>query len=344
VAGARVEITMPTRMKDIAEDLNLSVVTISKVLHQHPDIGPETRERVLQRMKDLNYRPNLTARALVTGRTYAIGLIVPDLVHPFFGEVAKALSSVLRAKGYSLVLSSSEDDPRLEQQEIDQLVARRVDVLIVASVQSDGEGFRRLQEQKTQVVLIDRRFEKVAAHFVGIDDIEAGRLATEHLLEVGCRHLAHIGGPDVSTAKGRLDGYREVLARRNIEERPGTIILRGHGDDAGSQSGYAAMRTLLGLKPRPDGVFCYNDPTAMGAMKAVVEQGLRVPEDVAIVGCGNVAYADFLRIPLTSVDQRSSEMGMLAGKLAFSVLQNPPKRPKKVVLTPRLVRRDSTSR
>src|SRR5581483_996780 len=147
--GSRLESkSMATRLKDIAQDLNLSVVTVSKVLRDHPDIGHRTRERVLQRMKELDYRPNLAARALVTGRTYAVGLIVPDLVHPFFGEVAKALSSVLRVNGYSLVLSASEDDPNFEQQEIDQLLARRVDVLIVASVQQQGDGFRRIQEQK----------------------------------------------------------------------------------------------------------------------------------------------------------------------------------------------------
>src|SRR5437763_17079583 len=116
---------MAARLKDIAQDLNISVVTVSKVLRDHPDIGPETRARVLQRMKELNYRPNLAARALATGRTYAIGLVVPDLVHPFFGQVAKALSGVLRRNGYCLVLSSSDDDPELEQEEIDQLLARR---------------------------------------------------------------------------------------------------------------------------------------------------------------------------------------------------------------------------
>lgn len=335
---------MPTRLKDIAQDLNLSVVTISKVLRDHPDIGHETRERVLQRMKELNYRPNLTARALVTGRTYAIGLVVPDLVHPFFGEVAKGLSSTLRTKGYSLVLASSDDDPKLEQQEIEQLLARRVDVLMVASVQHRGESFQLLQEQKIPVVLIDRNFESVAAHFVGSDDIQAGRIATEHLLDVGCRRLAHIGGPDVSTAAGRLQGYREVLLEHKIEERAGTVIQREHADDASDQSGYSAMRALLELRPRPDGVFCYNDPTAMGAMKAALDAGLRVPDDVAVVGCGNVAYADFLRIPLTSVDQHSGEIGKLAAKLALSVLETPPKRPKQVVLAPTLVLRASSGR
>jgi LacI family transcriptional regulator, galactose operon repressor len=335
---------MAVRLKDIAQDLKISVVTVSKVLRDHPDIGPQTRQRVLQRMKELNYRPNLAARALVTGKTHAVGLIVPDLVHPFFGQVAKALSGVLRRKGYSLIVSSSDEDPALEQEEIDQLLARRVDVLVVASAQRNVERFRQIVEQKTAVVLIDRKIDGLAAHFVGIDDVEAGRLATEHLVQVGCRNLAHIGGPDVSTAAGRAQGYREVLARRNIKELPDTVMMRDHGGDAGDRSGYDAMKRLLEFTPRPDGVFCYNDPTAMGAMKAALEAGLDVPDDVAIVGCGNVAYADFLRIPLTSVDQQSEQIGERAGKLALSVLENPPGRPKKVVLQPRLVERASTQR
>lgn len=335
---------MAARLKDIAQDLNLSVVTVSKVLRDHPDIGPETRGRVLQRMKELNYRPNLAARALVTGRSSAIGLIVPDLVHPFFGDVAKALSGILRSKGYNLILASSDDDPLLEGREIDHLLASRVDVLVVASVLKHGEVFQRIQEQKTPLILLDRRFEGVPANFVGIDDVEAGRLATEHLLEVGCRHLAHIGGPDVSTGAGRLRGYREVLVRRRIEERPETVVLREHGDDAGALSGYKTMQRLLTLHPRPDGVFCYNDPTAMGAMKAVIDAGLRVPQDVAIVGCGNVVYADFLRIPLTSVNQHSAEIGKRAAKLALDLLKKPSDRLKQVVITPDLVKRESTRR
>src|SRR5690242_19925500 len=124
---------MEIRMKDIARDLGVSVVTVSKVLRNHSDISQQTRERVLRRIKELNYRPNLAARALVTGRTHSIGLIVPDLVHPFFAEVAKGLSRVLRKRDYSLMISSSEEDPALEQSAIDQLLARRVDALIVAS-------------------------------------------------------------------------------------------------------------------------------------------------------------------------------------------------------------------
>src|SRR5512140_2071878 len=118
---------MSTRMKDIARDLGVSVVTISKVLRNHPDIGDETRERVLASVKELDYHPNLAARSLATGRTYLVGLVVPDLLHPFFAEVAKSLSDVLKENGYYLIVSSSDEDPALEEQEIKQLLSRRFD-------------------------------------------------------------------------------------------------------------------------------------------------------------------------------------------------------------------------
>ena len=335
---------MPARLKDIAQDLSVSVVTVSKVLRNHPDISAETRERVLKRMKELNYRPNLAARALVTGKTYAVGLIVPDLVHPFFGQVAKALARGLRRKGYSLVLASSEDDPEFERQEIEQLLSRRVDALVIASSQVTVESFRRIEEHKTPYILIDRRFAGLAAHFVGVDDAAVGRIATEHLIAAGCRRLAHIGGPEVSTALGRAAGFRQVLAAHSFAHRPEFVVMREHGDDAGDGSGYEAMKRLLALKPPPDGVFCYNDPTAMGAMKAVLEAGLDVPNDVAVVGCGNVTYADFLRVPLTSVDQHSEAIGERAAKLALSILDESPARPRQIILEPELVERASTQR
>ena len=261
---------MTVRMKDIARDLGVSVVTVSKVLRNHSDISQETRERVLKRMKELNYRPNLAARALVTGRTNALGFVVPDLVHPFFAQVAKGLSRVLRKKGFSLVIASSEEDAELEQQEIEQLLARRVDALVVASTQWTVESFRRIEEQKTPYVLIDRRFVGLQANFVGVDDEAVGSLATEHLIEQGCRKIAHIRGPEVSTAVGRVEGYKRALAKRGLSPMPGYIVTGRSGDDSGDISGCEAMRHLLSLDPRPDGVFCYNDPTAMGALKALV--------------------------------------------------------------------------
>ncbi|MFL6414697.1 MAG: LacI family DNA-binding transcriptional regulator, partial [Bryobacteraceae bacterium] len=177
---------MATRLKDIARDVGVSVVTVSKVLRNHTDISIETRDRVLKRIEELNYQPNLAARALVTGRSQLAGLVVPDLVHPFFAELAKGISSVLRTRGYGLVIASSEEDPDLERQEIGQMLARRLDVLLIASTQWTVETFRKIEEQHRPYLLVDRKFSGMAANFVGSDDFEVGRMATEHLIQNGC--------------------------------------------------------------------------------------------------------------------------------------------------------------
>jgi LacI family transcriptional regulator len=337
---------MAVRMKDIARDLGVSVVTISKVLRNHEDISEQTRQRVLKRMKELDYEPNLAARALVTGRTLTIGLVVPDLVHPFFSEVAKGLSSVLRNKGYSLLISSSEENPELEREEINHLLARRVDALLIASTQWTVESFRRIEERKRPYVLIDRSFAGLVANFVGVDDEEVGSMATEHLISVGCQRIAHISGPDISPALGRVAGYRRALARHGLNVPAGYIQTAGTSDNAGDVSGYEAMHRLLSVEPRPDGVFCYNDPTAMGALKAILESGLRVPQDIAVIGCGNVRNAELLRVPLSSVDQDSTGIGRQAATLALTLVETKGEkpRPKTILLQPKLVARESTRR
>jgi len=275
-------------MKDIARDLGVSVVTVSKVVRNLPEISDETRRRVLKRIKELDYRPNQAARSLATGRTFMMGLVVPDLVHPFFAEVAKGASRVFREKQYGLMISSSEQDPELEKQEIHQMIGRGLDALLIASAQWRVENFRSIEAQGKQYVLIDRKFEGLAAHFVGTDDLVVGKIATEHLIEKGCRRIAHLGGKDVSPAMARLQGYRDTLAAHSLPVNPEYTLRLDAADDQGDAAGYEGMKRLLELKSRPDGVFCMNDPIAMGAMEATLDAGLRVPEDIAIIGCGNV--------------------------------------------------------
>ena len=207
---------MTIKMRDIAKDLGVSVITVSKVLRNHPEVGPATRERVLARVKELDYRPNLAARSLVTGRTYLVGLIVPDLLHPFFAEVAKSLSDVLRKSGYYLIISSSEEDPDLEQQAVDHLLARQLDTLVIASCRPTAELFVRIERHKTPYILIDRSVPGASANYVGVDDVAVGRLATEHLIAIGCKRIAHIRGPETSPGVARLEGYKRALLRRGI--------------------------------------------------------------------------------------------------------------------------------
>jgi LacI family transcriptional regulator len=332
-------------MKDIARELGVSVVTVSKALRNHDDISEETRARVLQRMRDLNYRPNLAARALVTGRSFIVGFVVPGLLHSFFGEIAKGLTNVFRKKGYGLVMSTSEEDPELEQQEIEQLLARRVDALIVASTQVSVASFERIEEQNVPYVLIDRHLAGLDANFVGVDDQSVGQMATEHLIQCGCKRIAFMYGTGLSPAMGRLEGYRQALLKHGIEVRPEYIRAHDETGDATDDAAYATMKDLLRLPEPPDGVFGFNDQFAVNAMKAVLDAGKRIPEDVAFIGSGNIKHADFLRVPLTTIDQNSVAIGERAAKIALSIIESKtPVRPRTVLLEPRLVVRQSSMR
>ncbi len=337
---------MPARLKDIAADLGLSIVTISKVLHNHPDISEKTRQRVLKRATELRYQPNVAARSLATGRSYLIGLVVPDLLHPFFAEVAKSLARSLRKQGYSLIIASSEEDPEIEEQEVEHMVARRLDGLVIAATTTSRALFDRLEEEKQAYVLIDRSFSGLSANFVGVDDVAAGSLATQHLIDSGCRRIAHISGRDDSTGTQRLEGYRRAMNAAGMQVRDEYIIMRDKVDAESRGQGEEAMQRLLSLKWLPDGVFCYNDPLAIGAMDAILAAGLRIPKDIAIIGCGNLHYNTSLRVPLSSVDQQSVVIGERAGKLIIAIVESSATRPrtKKIVLDPQLVARESTAR
>jgi len=336
---------MTVTMKDIARELGVSVVTVSKVLRGHSDIGDETRQRVLRRVKELNYQPNPAARALVTGKTYTAGLIVPDLVHPFFAEVAAGLANTLRHRSYSLLISSSQEDPELERHEIKRLLGCRLDALVIASTQWTVESFRRIEEQQVPYILIDRAFVGIPANFVGVDDVKVGRMATGHLVDAGCERIAHIRGPATSTALGRLEGYNQVLSKHGMIPLQGHVVTGRSADADSWSSGHEAMKTLLRLKPQPDGVFCYNDPFAIGAIDAILEAGLRVPQDIAIIGCGNLHFDKSLRVPLSSIDQQSAAIGERAGKLLLSIIgAKVPPQPKSIILEPSLVTRESTRR
>jgi LacI family transcriptional regulator len=338
-------LNMTTRMKDIADYLGLSVVTVSKVLRDHPDISDETRERVLQRVKELNYEPNILGRSLVMGRSFLVGLIVPDLLHPFFAEVAKELSNTIRSKGYSLIVSSSEEDAKMEEREIRHLRARRLDALVIASTRTEVTDSDPLFEKDEIVVFIDRQLPDLAANYVGIDDVAAGRLATEHLVDIGCKRIAHIRGRDNSTGVRRLEGYRRALTSRKLPFNPEYVISSTHVDTHSIEEGARAMRLLLQRNPPPDGVFCYNDPLAIGAMNTILDAGLRIPKDIAVIGCGNLHYDSCLRVPLSSVDQHSQEIGRRVGKLVLSLIESK-QRPAPTIYTlkPALAVRASSQR
>jgi LacI family transcriptional regulator len=329
----------PVRLKDIAQDLDVSVMTVSKVVRGCADVGAETRKRVLARIKELNYQPNWVARSLAARRTFMIALIVPDLMHSFFAEIAKGVSGAIRPAGYDVVICNSEEDGAFESSEVDRLLARQVDGLILASAQlpSSLEVFDRIEARKVPYVLIDRRFPKARAPYVGADDEEIGRMATAHLIERGCRRIAHIAGRPLTTGLGRLNGYRAALSDTKISV-PDSYVVHAT-DDA---TGYEAARRLLALRPRPDGIFGYNDPIAAGAMKAILEAGIGIPDTIKVIGVGNVHYSDLLRVPLSTIDQSSDSIGRQAAEILMRALNSKRRALRAVMVHPKLVVREST--
>jgi LacI family transcriptional regulator len=334
---------MAVRLKDIAEDLGVSPVTVSKVLRNQPDVGESTRKRVLMRVRELNYHPNMLARGLASGKSYTIGLIVPDLVHSFFAELAKGVSSALRTESYQLILASAEEEPELECQEIEHLLARGVDALLIASCQNKVSGFKSIIASKIPYVLIDRFLPRLNAHFVGTDDRAAGRMATEHLIQLGRKRIAHISGELASTSIERLNGYKEALAENHIPFRHEMVATRSRLEEEGVQIGNHAMSNLLKLKKLPDAVFCYNDLTAIGAIHCLLANKLRVPEDVAIIGCGNLRLSSYLEMPLSTMDQSTLLQGETAANLALSLIERKQKQgAKHLLIQPKLIARAST--
>jgi LacI family transcriptional regulator len=329
-------------MKDIAEELNVSVVTVSKVLAGKGGISPATRKRVLHLARKLNYQPNDVARSLVTSRTFMVGLVVPDLMNSFFAQLASGVAQAVRPAGFQVLIANSEEDPDLEQKEIRLLLSRRVDGLIIASAQLSGQRgiFRWLDQLKVPFVLVDREIPHCNANFVGVSGEAIGAVGTAHLIKRGRRRIAHIRGPKSGTGEARLKGYRSTLARYGLGWNR-HYVAAARGDDT---SGYAAMQELLKLDPLPDGVFCYNDPVAAGAIRAILDAGLKVPGDVAVIGAGNSYYLDLFQVPLSTIDQSSSFLGQRAAERLMELLNaKRPRKPEQILVPPKVVARASTN-
>ena len=331
----------PTTMKRIAAELGVSVTTVSKVLNQHADIGPATRARVLAKVEELGYRPNAVARSLTLRRTHTLGVVIPDLMHSFFVEIVAAIEPVVSARGYGLLLCSSGENPRKERSELEMLRARQVDGIVLASAHGSGNTdlLKRLTAFGCALVMIDRDDHlRVRCHRVLTDDEEVGRLATAHLAAQSRRAIAHIGGPPIVHARRREQGYSSALEALGLPVRDDRIVRSGFME----ADGYRAMQALLDLRPRIDAVFAANDPAAIGAMKAVWAAGMRVPEDIAIVGAGDIAYGDLLRVPLTTVTWSKVEVGRRAAELVLDQIGPHPGGPfKRVIVPPALVVRES---
>ncbi len=333
-----------TTMKRIAGELGVSITTVSKVLNNRQDIGHATRARVLAKVAELGYQPNAVARSLTLRRTHTLGIVIPDLMHSFFVEIVAGIEAAVSSRGYGLLLCSSNEDPAKERQELDMLRQRQVDGVVLGSASASGNTdlLQQIASLGIRVVMIDRDdHPDVDCDRVVTDDYEVGRLATAHLISQGRRAIAHITGTQVLHARRRADGYRAAMKAAGMKIRPEWIVRGGFKE----AEGYKGMQTLLSIKPRVDAVFAANDPAAIGAMKAVWDARLKVPEDVAVIGAGDITFGDLLRVPLSTVSWSRDDLGRAAAQLLLDRIEggeHETARPRRIIIPPHLVVRRSS--
>jgi len=326
-------------MKDVAEIAGVSLQTVSAVVNEKQGITLATRKRVLQAVETLRYRPYSIARSLRTRRTRTIALVISDIANPSFATMASAAERYTDSLGYSLVLYNTHDDVDREASCIAVASERWVDGVLLVAAQDRVEGIEALDLAGIPSVAIDRIPQSYTGPSVTLDNVAAGCLAAEHLLDLGHTKLAHISGPlSLRLARERQEGFRAAVERRGLIP---CLFVEGSWE---CDDGYRAMQAILAGATRPTAIFAANDRMAIGATRAMVETGLRVPEDVSVVGLDNIEISAFQNPPLTTVQQSFEDLATLALQLLFDMMaERELTRPQRV-LQPRLIVRESTRR
>ncbi|MHC1724337.1 MAG: LacI family DNA-binding transcriptional regulator [Aminipila sp.] len=307
-------------IKEIAAEAKVSIATVSMVLNKKDKkISESTREKILYIAQKYNYTPNTMARSLITKQTYTIGLVIPDIVNPFFPEIARGVEDKSSEFGYSVIYCNTDDKIKREDKYINVLTEKMVDGIIFAHSSDRQMGFDSLDKCKVPIILIDRDYDN--RNVIGrvlVENKEGAYMATSYLLDRGYKNIAYIAGSiTTATAIGRLEGYNQALTDRNIALKNNLIKVGEYK----MQWGIEAVEQLLNENEPIDGIFCGNDLIAIGAIKRLKERGLIVPEDVGIVGFDDIYLASLVEPPLTTVKQPNYEMGYRAAELLIKNIE-----------------------
>jgi LacI family transcriptional regulator len=318
--------------------------TVSRALNNHGSISEATKQAVNRAAKKLNYRHNKIASSLRLGRTKILGVIIPSAEINFFGSVVHGIEKVARQKDYNILIYQSNEQTACEQEGVETFLRSRVDGVLV-SIAKQTTSFSHLSEIKKRrvpLVLFDRANDTLGVPSVVVDDYAGAYKAVQHLLEQGCKRIAHISGPQhVAIFKQRLEGYTAALKDAGVP-LVNDLIIEG---SISIESGRCCMHRLLALQTPPDGVFAVEDFTALGAMQAMKEAGVQIPADVALIGFANEAFGAYITPSLSTVDQQTIRMGEEAARLFFDHVEKNDfykSAPSKKVLEPVLVYRQSS--
>jgi LacI family transcriptional regulator len=334
-------------IKDIARELGISPSTVSRALKDHPDISPDTKKAVNELAEKLNYQPNIVALSLRQSKTNTIGVIIPEIVHFFFSTVISGIEDVAYSAGYNVILAQSNESQTREISDIKALFNSRVDGMLM-SVSRETTNFDHIESMLAKgvpIVFFDRVYDTGQASKIIVDDFTGAKEATLHLIDQGCKRIAHIEGPpNLEISKQRLEGYKEALKEHNMTFNKELVAICPSGT---IEEGKKATEKLLSLKNPPDAIFATNDPAAMGAMQAIKAKGLKMPTDVALVGFSNWFFSSLMDPPLSSVDQPGFEMGQEAAKLLIRQIEKQEKddediTPETKILKTRLIIRESS--
>jgi DNA-binding LacI/PurR family transcriptional regulator len=328
-------------IKDIARAAGISHSTVSRALSDSPLVNTETKTRIRRLAQEMGYSPDAAARSLVRGHTCTVGIVVTTIADPWAAEVVEGIERAAYASGYSLILAASSDEPEREIAAVEMLRSKRVDAVIVTSSRVGALHQERLGAAGVPVILLNSHSQQGAPHTfsVRVDDEHGARLATEHLLALGHRRIAHVTGlAGHSPSVDRLAGYRAALTGAGIPFDPMRVIS-GTGRPV---AGEHALALLLAIAERPTAVFCYNDMTAIGLLRAARLAGLAVPRDLAVVGFDDIPLASYVWPALTTVAQPKFELGQQAMTMALALMAGCAEGVDDVVLQGRLVIREST--
>jgi LacI family transcriptional regulator len=335
--------TKSTTMQDVADLAKVSKTTVSHVINETRPVSEEKRQRVLSAMKELDYHPNILARGLRRNETTMIGLIVPNNANPFYAEVSKGVESVCFDKGFNVILCNSDRDIEKELRYTDLLTKKRVDgILFVGTwIGENTDHIENTIQQNIPIVVVDRFVPNLDIDLVVTNNVLGGWLATSHLYGLGHKKIACIAGtPQFTPNAERIQGYEKALVEAKIPINP-DLIIRSNFQFEG---GYKAAQQLLSQENRPTAIFACNDLMAIGAMRAAIDLGYRIPEDLSIIGYDDVQMTKYTNPQLTTISQPMFEMGNRAAEMLIERIHELEIPTRKKILEPNLVVRGSTAK
>lgn len=331
---------------DIAQELNITAATVSRALNDNPKISKATRKLVSETAAKMNYEQNKLAVALKSGKSYNVGVIVPRIDSNFFASVIRGIEEELYPKGYHVIICQTHDQEELEIGNINSLLNAQVDGILMSISNAkleDNQSFQKLLRKNIPLIFFDRKKDIKGVSSVTIDDFKGAYDATQHLIDQGYKRIAHLSNDRLLLIfKNRYLGYKQAIIDNGLEFDESLVIETQSKVHEGKET----AKILLDMERPPDAIFSSSDFTALGAIQEIRERGLRIPEDISVIGFSNEPFTKFMELSITSVDQSPTEMGRITAQVFLEEVNNGKKikSEKHVVLTPELMVRQSTRR